>query len=59
MSAYEVSIIGDGREEHVEFSHLESAYRYYRWAKDLPCEVALHDLENNETITDNTYGSDQ
>jgi hypothetical protein len=53
---YQVSIIKGDKEDHYPFTRLENAYEFYCSVKSQPAEVALHDLERQVTITDNTYG---
>lgn len=54
---FEVTIITGDTEESHTFAGLEEAYEFYRNSASKPAEVALHDLDNSVTITDNTYES--
>lgn len=56
---FEVTISRVTGEKYVRFASLEDAYAYYLTVKGEAAEVGLHDLDNNVTITDNSYGSDQ
>lgn len=53
---YEVSIISKDKEEHFEYDSLDEAYSHYLQVKALPCEVDVHDLEEQVTIISNTNG---
>lgn len=53
---YEVTMIGYGQRVSKKYITLDAAYELYTIVKVLPYEVAIHDLELQVTITDNTHG---